>query len=72
VIPIDDIISTEPSHNPASSPALSLDRLVIRYGQGAELMISPKEMAEFIAELKKHLQRRLPISSAQETRQPDV
>lgn len=57
MIPIDEIASIEPTHNPASSPALSLDRLVIRYGHGAELMISPKDKSGFIEELKKHTQR---------------
>ena len=55
VIPIEDISSVEPTRNPVSSPALSLDRLLIRYGQSAELMISPKDKAGFMTELKKHL-----------------
>jgi hypothetical protein len=57
MIPIDEITSIEPTHNPATSPALSLDRLVIRYGHDAELMISPKDKSGFIEELKKHTQR---------------
>lgn len=55
MIPIEDISSVEPTRNPMSSPALSLDRLLIRYGQSAELMISPKDKSGFMAELKKHL-----------------
>jgi hypothetical protein len=55
MIPIEDISSVEPTHNALSSPALSLDRLLIRYGQSAELMISPKDKSAFMAELKKHL-----------------
>ena len=55
VIPIEDIVSAEPTRNPVSSPALSLDRLLIRYGHSAELMISPKDKLGFMKELKKHL-----------------
>jgi hypothetical protein len=55
VIPIEDITSIEPTRNAMSSPALSLDRLLINYGHGSELMISPKDRARFMTELKKHL-----------------
>jgi len=55
IIPIEDISSVEPTRNGLSSPALSLDRLLIRYGRSAELMISPKDKAGFMTELKKHL-----------------
>jgi membrane protein YdbS with pleckstrin-like domain len=58
VIPIEDIVSVEPTRNPSSSPALSLDRLLIRYGHSAELMISPKDKTGFMKELKKHLNPR--------------
>jgi hypothetical protein len=41
-----------PSHNPLSSPALSLDRLKIQYtGTIGFFMISPKEKVEFMKEL---------------------
>jgi hypothetical protein len=68
MIPIDEITSIEPTHNPASSPALSLDRLVIRYGHDAELMVSPKDKSGFIATLKKQSQRKSPTDSAQQER----
>ncbi len=55
IIPIEDISSIEPTRNPASSPALSLDRLLIRYGKSAELIISPKDKEAFMTELRKHL-----------------
>ena len=58
VIPIEDIVSVEPTRNPSSGPALSLDRLLIRYGHSAELIISPKDKAGFMKELKKHLNPR--------------
>src|SRR5258706_813594 len=68
MIPIDEITSIEPTHNPASSPALSLDRLVIRYGHDAELMDSPKDKSGFIPALNKHSQRESPTDSAQQER----
>ena len=55
IVPLRDITSIEPTHNPASSPALSLDRLLIRYRDGGELMVSPADKAGFIAQIKKHL-----------------
>jgi uncharacterized membrane protein YdbT with pleckstrin-like domain len=55
IIPIEDISAVEPTRNALSSPALSLDRLLIRYGKSAELMISPKDKAGFMTELRKHL-----------------
>lgn len=39
------------THNPLSSPALSLDRIEIR-GQGVYLIISPKQKMELINHLK--------------------
>ena len=72
MIPIDEITSIEPTHNPASSPALSLDRLVIRYGHDAELMVSPKDKAGFIEALKKHSQRESPTDSAQQEGKSNV
>jgi len=42
-----------PTHNPLASPALSLDRLVIRTGDGAfgSSLISPAEREEFLSAL---------------------
>ncbi|MDO7211615.1 PH domain-containing protein [Acinetobacter nosocomialis] len=50
-INIDDIIQIEPTYNPLSSPALSLDRLKISYmknGRIAKVMISPKDKEGFL------------------------
>ena len=55
LIPLREISSVEPTHNPASSPALSLDRLLIRYGSGAELMISPRDKSAFMTLLRKRI-----------------
>ncbi|QXB46205.1 PH domain-containing protein [Acinetobacter seifertii] len=54
-INIDDIIQIEPTHNPLSSPALSLDRLKISYmknGRVAKVMISPKDKEGFLNTLR--------------------
>ena len=50
-ININDITQIEPTHNPLSSPALSLDRLKIYYrkdGRVATVMISPKDKEGFL------------------------
>jgi hypothetical protein len=49
-----EIESVTPSRNPVSSPAMSLDRLAIRYrrsGRERLLLISPAERAEFLQDL---------------------
>lgn len=55
VVPLREISSIEPTRNPASSPALSLDRLLIRYGGGSELIVSPADKVGFITAIKKQL-----------------
>lgn len=54
-IGIDDITSIEkPSSwvRSGSSPALSMDRLVVSYGKGKRVMISPAEKEKFLADLR--------------------
>jgi hypothetical protein len=46
-----DIRTVTPTHNPLSSPALSLDRLRIDYGPLKSIMISPVDKERFLAEL---------------------
>lgn len=46
-IPLADIESVTDSHNLLSSPALSLDRLKIRYAGGRYVLISPKDKPGF-------------------------
>ena len=41
------------TNNPLSSPALSLDRIAVVYNKYDEVLISPKEREDFIAELLK-------------------
>jgi len=57
-ININDITQIEPTHNPLSSPALSLDRLKISYmknGRIAKVMISPKDKETFLQVINKRL-----------------
>ena len=52
-VPLSQITDVRPTHNPLSSPALSLDRLRIAFGDGlfGSVMISPKEKDAFMREL---------------------
>lgn len=52
-VPLADIDSVEPTRNPLSSPALSLDRLRIRYrggrfGRSRQVLVSPADKARFL------------------------
>ena len=49
-VPLAAIESIEPTRNPLSSPACSLDRLLIRYA-GRRIMISPADQAAFLRAL---------------------
>ena len=46
-VPLAAIESVEPTSNPLSSPAVSLDRLLIRYGD-KRIMISPEDKVGFL------------------------
>ena len=50
-VPIDEIESVTPTDDPSSAPALSLDRLSIRYGP-REILVSPRERERFIEALR--------------------
>lgn len=52
-IPLAEISEVYPTNNPLSSPALSLDRLRVQYGQGffKAVMISPADREGFLNEL---------------------
>ena len=54
VVPLGEISSIEPTHNPSSSPALSLDRLRIRYGS-KEILVSPADKAGFVTAIKRNV-----------------
>lgn len=54
-IPVSEITSVEKAAGflrARSSPALSMDRLVVRYGKGRKLMISPADQEKFLADLR--------------------
>ena len=52
-IPLADVSDVHPTHNPLSSPALSLDRLHVQFGQGffKAVMISPADRNRFLDDL---------------------
>lgn len=54
-VPLDQITEVYPTHNPLSSPALSLDRLRVNYkrpsGRTWWVMISPKGKEQFLNDL---------------------
>lgn len=52
-IDISKITKVEKSNSILSSPALSLDRLLVRYNKYDEVLISPRDKTEFIDELLK-------------------
>lgn len=51
-VPIKDIRAVQPTRDPLSSPALSLDRLRIDYGRGKSIMVSPVDRERFLRELE--------------------
>ena len=55
-VPLAQVRDVSPTRSALSSPALSLDRLRIRFGERDEIMISPAERERFLAAL----QRRAP------------
>jgi hypothetical protein len=52
-IPLQDIVEVRRTHNPLSSPALSLDRLHVQFGSRAWkfVMISPADRDRFLSDL---------------------
>ena len=59
-VALDTLQSVRPTRNPLSSPALSLDRLELRYGRGKTLLISPADQPRFLQVLSErapHVQR---------------
>lgn len=51
-VPIRDIKSVTPTRCALSSPALSLDRLRIEYGDSRSIMVSPRNRGDFLLELE--------------------
>lgn len=55
-IKLDEIESLKATKNPLSSPALSLDRVMIRYRNGRRVMVSPEDKQKFAAALGRELE----------------
>jgi hypothetical protein len=51
-IPAREIYAVRPTHCALSSPALSLDRLRLEYGEDRVIQISPRDVAAFMQELQ--------------------
>jgi hypothetical protein len=51
IVPLREIRSVQPTRDIRSGPALSFDRLRIEFGGGRVILISPREKAEFLADL---------------------
>lgn len=51
-IPIRRIHAISPTNNLRSSPALSLDRLLVEYGDDRQILISPEPRDEFLRQLE--------------------
>ena len=51
-IPLSAITSIESSRNPLSSPALSLDRLKVSYGNKKYVLISPADKTGFLSAIE--------------------
>lgn len=51
-IPLREIRSVRPTRDARSSPALSLDRLLIMYGRDKSCLISPTDKERFLNELR--------------------
>lgn len=49
---LSEIHKVSATSNPLSSPALSLDRLRIEYGNGRSVMISPEDKQMFLSDLR--------------------
>ncbi|MEL7185663.1 MAG: PH domain-containing protein [Pseudomonadota bacterium] len=53
---LDEIESLQATRSPLSSPALSLDRVLIRYRNGRRVMVSPEDKQKFAAALGQQLE----------------
>jgi hypothetical protein len=53
IIPINEIISIEPSEDLTSSAALTMKRLCLTYSNSKKVFISPKDEDSFIREINK-------------------
>ncbi len=57
-VPLVEIDIVKPSRNPLSSPAGSLDRLLIKWNEGRErILISPSRKTDFLQELERRCEQ---------------
>lgn len=63
VIALSQIESVTPTRDARSGPALSLDRLRIRYAGGRQILISPQDKEAFIRDLERHLRQVLGVEA---------
>ncbi|MFZ5827135.1 MAG: PH domain-containing protein [Bacillota bacterium] len=61
-VPLAEVTRVRRTGNPLSSPALSLNRLEVRWGKGRWIIISPADQAEFLQVLR----QRCPQADIQE------
>ncbi len=54
-VPLREVRAVRPTRNPLSSPALSLDRLRIEYGNDRSIMISPADRERFLEQLRRRV-----------------
>lgn len=52
-VPLAEISAAVATRSAHASPALSLDRIRIEYGQGRSILVSPDNQAAFLAELRR-------------------
>jgi Bacterial PH domain len=57
-VPLDQIRSVEATRNPLSSPALSFDRLRIRYGNNRFILVSPVDKSGFMRAIDRYIGNR--------------
>ena len=55
-VDLGDINSVKATRNPLSSPALSLDRLMINYGKNRKVMVSPADKRGFLKAIGQELE----------------
>jgi membrane protein YdbS with pleckstrin-like domain len=55
-VPIDQIHAVEATRSPLSSPALSMDRIRIHYGENRRVMVSPADKAGFLQAIGQELE----------------
>lgn len=56
-VPLEEITAVEPTRSPLSSPALSLDRIRIRYRKRRRIMVSPADKEGFLKAISRDLKR---------------